>query len=167
MGTARFVFLVSVLSALAPAQTAMSPATGTLAVNGDVASPLVLTIADLAKLPRERITLQEPDGSKIEYEGVPVLEILKKAGAPVGKELRGKALASYVLATAHDGYQVVFALAEFDPEFAGERVIVADQRDGKPLFQYQGPLRIVSGSDKRLARSVRMLEKLEVVRLQK
>ena len=167
MGITRFVLLVSVCGVMAPAQTALSSAPAALVVSGDISSPLTLTGADLAKMPRQRIMLQEPDGSKIEYEGVPLLEILKKAGAPVGKELRGKALASYVLATGHDGYQVLFALAEFDPEFADERVIVADQRDGKPLFQYQGPLRIVSGTDKRPARSVRMLEKLEVVRLQK
>jgi hypothetical protein len=47
------------------------------------------------------------------------------------------------------------------------RAIVADKRDGKPLFQYQGPIRLVLPNDKAGARSVRMLEKLEIVKLRK
>jgi hypothetical protein len=46
-------------------------------------------------------------------------------------------------------------------------VIIADKRDGKPLFEYQGPLRLVCPNDKAGARSVRMLETLEFVRLLK
>ena len=49
----------------------------------------------------------------------------------------------------------------------GEEVIVADTIDGKALFDYQGPFRIVAPHDKRGARSVRMLERLDVVRLKK
>jgi hypothetical protein len=85
----------------------------------------------------------------------------------LGKELRGKALASYVIAKAHDGYQVVFSLGELDTAFGNASILVADRRDGKPLFGYQGPFRIVCPNDKAGARSVRMLETLEVVRLQK
>ena len=83
------------------------------------------------------------------------------------KALRGKALASYILATASDGYQVVFTIAEVAQEFANEPILVADKRDGKPLFQYQGPLRLVCPNDKAGARSVRMLESLKIVLLQK
>jgi hypothetical protein len=39
--------------------------------------------------------------------------------------------------------------------------------DGTPLFDYQGPLRIVAPGDKRGARSVRMLERIDIVRLRK
>ena len=103
----------------------------------------------------------------MEYEGVPLGEILKRAGAPIEKELRGKALASYVLAQARDGYQVVFTLAEVAPDFANEPIVVADRRDGKPLPEPQGPLRLVCPNDKAGARSVRMLQSLEIVRLRK
>jgi hypothetical protein len=81
--------------------------------------------------------------------------------------MRGKALAGYLLASAKDGYQVVFSLGELDPGLGGARVIVADKRDGKPLFGYQGPLRLVVSTDKAPARSIRMLERLEVVKLRK
>jgi DMSO/TMAO reductase YedYZ molybdopterin-dependent catalytic subunit len=152
--------------ALAGAAWAQTPQT-TLTVTGDVATPLTLKAEDLAAMPREKVSVSEEDGTKVEYEGVPLREILKKAGAPLGGQLRGKALASYVLAKAQDGYQVVFAIAEFDPAFANEQILVADKRDGKPLFEYQGPFRIVIPNDKAGARSVRMLTTLQVVRLAK
>lgn len=138
-----------------------------LVVSGDISNPLTLKAADLASMPRERVDVTEQDGEKTTYEGVPLQEILKKAGIPFGRQMRGKALAGYVLAEAKDGYAVVFGLGELDPDLGGSRVIVADRRDGKPLFEYQGPVRLVIPADKEGARSVRMLEKLEVVRLRK
>jgi len=153
--------------AFAQAPEPQSAASAALAVTGDVSTPLTLKADDLAKMPRESAAIPDQDGTTIQYEGVPLREILKKAGAPLGNQLRGKALASYVIAKAHDGYQVVFALGELDAEFGNERVLVADRRDGKPLFGYQGPFRLVCPGDKAGARSVRMLETLEVVRLQK
>ena len=150
------------------AQSSQSPpGPAVLTVAGDISSPLQLKADDLTKMPRETVSVQEEDGNKVQYEGVPLREVLARAGAPLGKELRGKALAAYVLAKAHDGYQVVFALAELDASFANETILVADKRDGKALFGYQGPFRIVCPNDKAGARSVRMLDTLEVVRLRK
>lgn len=143
------------------------PGPALLSVAGDLSSPLKLKADDLANMPRETVSVQEEDGTKVQYEGVPLRELLLRAGAPLGKQLRGKALATYVLAKAQDGYQVVFGLAEVDSSFANETILVADKRDGKPLFGYQGPFRLVCPNDKAGARSVRMLESLEVVRLRK
>jgi len=39
----------------------------------------------------------------VAYEGVLVSELLKRAGAPSGPELRGPAVAAYVVATGNDG----------------------------------------------------------------
>jgi hypothetical protein len=137
-----------------------------LTIQGDLPSPLTLKAEDLAQMPRETVTVQDQEGGQIKYTGVMLREILTRAGAPLGKELRGKALATFVLAKAKDGYQVLFSLAEVDAQFGNEQIIVADQRDGKALFGYQGPLRLVCPADKAGARSVRMLQTLEIVRLQ-
>ena len=169
IGPLRAVLLAAGLSlwlaaSQTPVQNAASPE---LIIRGDIAAPFILKADDLARMPRETVSVPDPDGTKVIYEGVPLREILKRAGVPLGKELRGKALASYVLAKALDGYQVVFSLGEMDDAFGNESIIVADKRDAKPLFGYQGPFRLVCPNDKAGARSVRMLETLEVVRLQK
>jgi len=141
-----------------------SLAATTLTISGDLPGPMTLSAEDLAGMPRSTVFVAEKDGTKIEYEGVPLREILLHAQAPLGTRLRGKALASYVLARARDGYKVVFTLGELDAAFAGAKIIVADKRDGKPLFDYQGPFRLVCPDDRAGARSVRMLEALDVVR---
>ena len=138
-----------------------------LIVAGDVSTPLTLTKADLAKMPRTSVSVKGEGDEEATYEGVLLYEILKQAGAPLDKQLMGKALASYVLAEARDGYQVVYTLTELDPSFTSNKIIVADTVNGKPLFQYQGPLRLVVPGEKKGARSIRMLEKITVVRLRK
>jgi len=158
------ILLFAVFSSNALAQTT---ADRELTIRGDVAQVLVLKPAELTSMPRETVSVAEQDGTKIKYEGVPLRDVLKRAGVPVGKELRGKMLASYIIAKAHDGYQVLFSIGEIGSDFGNESILVADKRDGKPLFPYQGPMRLVVANDKAGARSVRMLESLEFVRLQK
>jgi hypothetical protein len=46
-------------------------------------------------------------------------------------------------------------------------ILVADKANGKPLFGENGAFRLVSPKDKRGARSVRMLTKIEVVQARK
>jgi hypothetical protein len=72
-----------------------------------------------------------------------------------------------VLAEARDGYQVVYTLTELDPAFTSNKIIIADTADGKPLSETQGPFRLVVPQEKKPARSIRMLEKITVVRLRK
>lgn len=136
-----------------------------IAISGDIPAPLTLTAADLAQMPRDTAAIPNPRGEKVVYEGVSLREILKKAGTPQGKDLRGKALTTYVLAKARDGYQMMFTLGEIDEQFGNESILVADKRDGKPLEGNQGPFRLVCPNDKEGARSVRMLESLQIVRL--
>jgi hypothetical protein len=105
------------------------------------------------------------EGPAAVYEGVLVAELLRRAGAALGAELRGNALATYVLARAADGYQVVFSIGELDPALTANEIIVADTVDGAPLPDTQGPFRLVAPRDRRGVRSVRLLERLELVRL--
>jgi DMSO/TMAO reductase YedYZ molybdopterin-dependent catalytic subunit len=171
IGGAAFLLALPLASYSAPQAAAAKgvPAAQELKleVTGDVPTPVTLGAADLAAMPREQAEVTEQDGTKSTYEGVPLQEILKRAGMPIGRQMRGKSMAGYVLAEAKDGYQVVFSLGELEPDLGGTKIIVADKRDGKALFEYQGPLRLVVPADKEGARSVRMLEKLQVVMLRK
>lgn len=136
----------------------------TLRIND--ASPVTVLAADLAKLPRQTAVLND-HGKQISYEGVLLHDVLEKGGIDFGKELRGKQLSTYVAALATDGYEVVYALAEFDPTVMDSGIIVADKRDGQPLAATEGPLRIIAPHDKRPTRSLKSLQEIDVVQLKK
>jgi DMSO/TMAO reductase YedYZ molybdopterin-dependent catalytic subunit len=135
-----------------------------LRITGAVATPLVLTVADLKKMPRKTLSVVNPHDKKKEtYEGVLVEDLLARAGVPQGEKLRGTSMATYVVAEAADGYRVVFSLAELDSGILESEVIVADTLDGAPLSPQQGPFRLVAPHEKRPARWVRMLNSIAVV----
>ena len=141
-------------------------ATVTLKIGGAVSTPLALTSEDLKKLPRKTLSVVNPHNNKTEvYEGVLVEDLLKKAGVPHGEDLRGPAMATYVVFEAEDGYRVVFSIAELDSGIVDSGVIVADTMDGAALPTKQGPLRVVAPHERRPARWVRMLKTITVVRV--
>ena len=162
MCTRRSLILAALASSLLPAQDGEP----SVQVTGTVKQPLSLTADDLAKMPRATVRTTN-NGMETVYDGVWLHEVLKKAGVPQGSELRGKALSSYVIAEAQDGYQVVFSLGELDPSFIDNEILLADTANGKPLFGAQGRFRLVVPKDKPGARSIRMLTKIEVAQVRK
>ena len=160
----RLIFLLLVFSvAVAAVARQASPS---ISVSGDVKQQLTLTAADLAAMPRAK-AVTDNNGVQTTYEGVWLSDVLKKAGVPLGPGLRGPALAGYVLASASDGYQVVFSIGELDPDMTDSQYLLADTANGKPLFGENGAFRLVIPKDKRGARSVRLLSRIEVVQLRK
>jgi DMSO/TMAO reductase YedYZ molybdopterin-dependent catalytic subunit len=121
------------------------------------------TEGDLAKLPRNSITAGAHDEQPSRWDGVVLVELLRRAGAPTDKQLRGREMAKFVRVTGADGYQVVFSLTELDVAFGGRNVLLVDTQDGHPLSQKDSPLRLVVEGDKRPARWVREVETIEVV----
>jgi DMSO/TMAO reductase YedYZ molybdopterin-dependent catalytic subunit len=173
-GISLFAFLVLVVVASAgwqygaalASQTQQTPAVATLKIGGAVATPLTLTLEDLKKMPRKTLSVLNPHENKTEmYEGVLVEDLLKHAGLRQGENLRGAALAAYVLFEAEDGYQVVFSIAELDSGIIDSGVLVTDTMDGAPLAGKQGPFRLVAPHEKRPARWVRMLKSITVFRV--
>src|SRR5262249_12879297 len=80
-----------------------------LQVMGDVSRPLGFTAEELANLPRQEIRAIRHDGVESRFAGAPLIEILAKAGVPSGKDLRGPAMALYLVVEASDGYRAVFS----------------------------------------------------------
>ena len=105
----------------------------------------------------------DDQGRRASYEGVPLTEILRRAGVTIGRApLRDKALTSVVFVTGLDRFQAVFALAELDPASTDQRVLLADTRDGRPLSANEGALRILAPGDKYPARWVRHVVRITV-----
>jgi DMSO/TMAO reductase YedYZ molybdopterin-dependent catalytic subunit len=143
-------------------QGGKSPSDARLRINGKIDQQMVMGPADLQRLPRKRVTVSDDTGARVTYEGVPVVELLQRAGVPLGKRLRGAQMKLYVIVDASDGYQVVFALPEFDPGFTDRVILLADRRDGYPLSALEGPFRIVVPGEKRHARWVREVIDLDI-----
>jgi DMSO/TMAO reductase YedYZ molybdopterin-dependent catalytic subunit len=122
-------------------------------VGGEVNTPLTLTAADLAAMPRTTAVAKDKQGVPHTFAGVALAEIFKKAGVTTGRDLRGENLAKYVLVTCADNYHVVFSLAELDSAFTDRVVILADQLEGKPLPAGTGPFRIIVPGEKKPARN--------------
>lgn len=124
-----------------------------------------MSLSEIAKLPRTRVQAKDEKGKESVWEGPLLSGVLKAAGVKFGEAIRGKALANYVLAEAADGYRVVFALPEMDPAFTDLTFLLADRRDGQPLGELEGKLRIVVPHEKRHARWVRQVIALSIRRL--
>jgi hypothetical protein len=128
------------------------------------AAPITLPADDLAKLARHTAVLNF-HGKQTTYEGPLLHDVLAKGGIDFGKELKGPQLSTYVSAIANDGYQVVFALAEFDPTVMDSGIILADKGNGQALGANEGPVRIVAPHELRPTRSIRMVKEIDVVQL--
>jgi len=92
------------------------------------------TSVDLDGLVRRSIVTSDR-GLKTTFDGVALRDVLAKVGV---------------------------AIAEVDAGFTDQVILLADQRDGRPLLPDTGPLQIVVPLDKRPARWVRQVTKLEV-----
>jgi hypothetical protein len=157
---------LSALFLLAAAAFAADPTLHIAGIAGrdGVAKPaLELTLADIAAMPRTTIQGKTHDGKDHTFEGISMAELLKRAGLPQGENVRGPMLARYIVILAHDGYRAIFSLPEFDPAFTDNRAILADKMDGQPLSDHDGPLRLVLPTEKREARWVRMVERIEIL----
>lgn len=182
MSTKSFVFLrlrnrarrslgvlaiaASVISAVVPASLTAQEPVPSFTVSGAVANTLTLTAADLAAMPRQSVT-STSNGMSTTYEGVWLSDILTKAGVQLGSRARGVSLSMYIMAVASDGYQVLFSLGEVDPGITDGKYLIADTANGKPMYGETGAFRIVVPSDKRGARSLRMLSAIKVVQVPK
>jgi len=127
-----------------------------------------LSPGDLAGFPRAQIRVPAAEHGRdtahadILYEGVAVSDLLSLVDAPLGAALRGRAVASYVLIEAADGYRAVFSLDEIGAaDSTTTRVLLADRRNGEPLGAEEGPLRVIAPGA-RHSRWVRQVVRISV-----
>lgn len=159
--TIAALLLASALAA-APAGGAAAPAT--LTVTGEDGKTLTLDARALDALPQANATITH-EGKTASFRGPLLYEVLKKAGAPLGKDMRGPALSDVVILTAADGYVVTLALSDLEPSIRPGKIILADAAaDGAPLGA-DGPFRLVVDGDLKPARSERGVVSIVVRRL--
>src|SRR5262249_38571268 len=79
---------------------------GALKVENEAGKEVSLSPEALAKLPRLTVKVKDHRGNPATYDGVALGEVLRAAGAKLGKDLRGPLLANCLLVEAGDGYRV-------------------------------------------------------------
>jgi hypothetical protein len=109
----------------------------------------------LGGLPRITLSATDEGGHADTYAGVSLRDLLTKLGAPTGAPVRGKAMTSYIIVGAADGYHVLFTLPEIDPSYTDHVVLIADTKDGAPIAADSGPYRLIVPFEKRQARWVK------------
>lgn len=142
-----------------------------LMVTGVVERPLALTVDDLRALPVAhggKLDVTRHNGDKAEtiisYRGVRLRDILDQAvlDAPGHNDVKKLA----IIATATDGYAVVFSWGELYNSPAGEGVVVCFEKNGKALDENDGEIALISARDIRTgARHVKWLKAIEVRKL--
>ena len=120
--------------------------------------------AEFAALPHTAVKVVIHGKERV-FDGVPMLELLRRVRAPWGDTLTGKDLSDVVLVTCQDGYKVAFSLGEIDPGTARGQVLIADRADGAPLDAHAGPFQVVVENDARPARDARMVARIELIRM--
>jgi DMSO/TMAO reductase YedYZ molybdopterin-dependent catalytic subunit len=147
--------------------TAQTPsATNTLSVSGNVAQPLTLSVDDLRRYPAHAVEYSPRNATSPtvsvdpprHYTGCLLRDVLSAAKPTEAKarDLRK----SYVVASASDGYAVVFSWAELFISPVGDNVFVVYERDGAPLPDDEGRIALVVVTDLRPARHVKWLRTL-------
>jgi hypothetical protein len=126
----------------------------TLTVDGRATT---FSLAELQAMPQKTVKVHNEHSKADEtYAGVPLGDVLAKAGFVADKTTQRKMLRSYLRVEGTDKYWVVYSLTEVEAsEHVGD-VIVATSMDGKGLGA-DGELKLVSTEDKKPQRWVRNL----------
>lgn len=130
-----------------------------LVVNGTRAT---LSVADLRAMPQKTVRVHNTHTNADEsYTGVPLSDLLAKAGFTPAAATQHEMLRSYVQAEGTDHYLVLYSLVEVEPSEHTGDVIVATSVDDHSLGA-DGQLKLVSTEDRKPQRWVRNLTKITV-----
>ncbi len=126
----------------------------TLTVDGKATT---FSVADVKAMPQKTVKVHNEHSKADEtYSGVPLGDLLAKAGFVVSPTTHRKMLRSYVQVEGTDKYWVLYSLTEAEGSEHDGDVIVATSMDGKGLGA-DGELKLVSTGDKKPQRWVRNL----------
>jgi hypothetical protein len=127
----------------------LSSNTGGVTILTPTEQPSFISLPDLRALPSTTAMVNADAGPDAHYAGPTLWSVLQQAGA-IDPNFH-KRVNQQVIVTGQDGYSVTVGMGEIDPEFENKQVILATERDGKPV---DAPRLAVPG-DKRAGRSVR------------
>jgi DMSO/TMAO reductase YedYZ molybdopterin-dependent catalytic subunit len=128
-----------------------------ISISGAVEHARSLTLGDLEREPAttEAVSLKTGKGVLTgTYTGVLLWTLLEQAVIKVSPDKRNDVMRHTIVVTSSDGYSTVLSAAEIDPEFGGERALIAYAKDGQPLSDQRGFARLILPSDKSAGRAI-------------
>ena len=134
-------------------------------LTGLVENPKTFTEADLAAYPSVTLSVAFGAGQGFQtgrYTGVQLWDLLVEARVQLDPTRNNDRLRKYIVVTGSDGYEAIFSLAEVDPDFGAEVILIAYAKDGQPLPQNEGMARAIIGTDKRGGRLVSNVVRIEI-----
>lgn len=138
-------------------------------LGGAVDRPAALTETDLAARSAVTQAVNFSSGSGPQahtYTGTSLWSLLNDAGLQADGTRKNDLLSRHVLATGADGYKVVFALGELNPEYGNKPALVAYAETtagvSAPLAAADGPFRVTAPGDVKGGRYVSNLTRLDV-----
>lgn len=134
-----------------------------ITVSGDGIQPLTISRGELRDMKQSVIMAKAHDEKVHRYTGVPLSDLLTRAGVLLGDTAKRQTIMSYVEVTAADNYKAIYALAEIDPLFASRPIILADRADKKDLSTEDGPFQIIVPGEKKHARWTRQVTGIRLV----
>lgn len=127
----------------------------TLTVDGKATT---FSVADLKAMLQKTVKVHNAHTNADEtYSGVPLGDLLAKAGFVADKTTQRRMLRSYLQVEGTDKYWVLYSLTEVEAsEHEGDVIVATSMNDGKDLGA-DGQLKLVSTGDKKPQRWVRNL----------
>lgn len=141
----------------------------TVSIGGAVNTPQVLDAAALRALSSitQTVSYQSGRGPQTHtYTGPSLWSVLQSASPALDVAVKNDSLAHYVLATATDGYKVVYSLGELDPGFGNRQALLAHSEviDGLPRPLSPGVARTTMPGDVKGGRYVSAVASLDIAR---
>lgn len=126
-----------------------------LTVTGAVEHPLKLSVDDLRQMTPQQLG---------ERKGVRLRDLLERAAIISRDHNDVKKMA--IIATASDGYSVVYSWSEVFNTAVGDEVLVIFEKGGQALADDEGRIAMVSGKDLRAGpRHVKWLKSIEIKKI--
>ncbi len=165
------LLLAPALSATPAAHPMAGTPSHSVRITGAVKAPAEFDVAALKKLlprnsgPVDVVCASGAVVGKVEnFRGVRLTDVLDRVGIDRKEHKDDRCMV--IVARATDGYVVTFSWSELYNTPIGRDVLVAWEKDGKPLDAHEGQLLLISGQDiKTGPRHVRWLSEIEIVRM--
>lgn len=142
------------------ASSAMAQNAPSVSIAGQVQHPQSLSLEDLQKLPAATLSVSFQTDAGPEaatYKGVLLWTVISGAGL-VNAPGKNANLRHTFLVTARDNYAAALSDGELDPRYEGKSVLLAYEKDGKPLDY----IRLVVPGDHHGSRAVRDVVRIDV-----